>query len=121
MKRLLAESRSGALVFADEPCLEFIPGLIEDLDDFIGTERLRPGDFALDTNSSFKMDDYREHILRILGCDSLLFSDIDTLISDARRDKIWRFVTLTFMQSAREVMLTQYGNDLLVERTSYET
>ena len=120
MNRLLAEGRSGTLIFFDEPCLEFIPGLIEDLNDFIGTEGLSPRDFALDTNPGFKMDDYRGHILRVLGCDSLLFSDIDTLINDARRDKIWRFVTLTFMQNAREVMLTQYGNDLLVERTSYE-
>ena len=120
MRRLLARSRSGALIFTDKPCLESIPGLIEDLDDFIGTEGLGPRDFALDTNSGFKMDDYRQHILRVLGCDSLLFSDIDTRINDARRDKIWRFVTLIFMQSEREVMLTQYGNDLLVERISYE-
>ena len=121
MKRLLAESRSGMLIFTDEPCLESIPGLVEDMDALIGTEGLRPRDFVLDANSEFKMDDYRRHILRVLGCDSLLFSDIDTLINNARRDKIWRFVTLVFMQSEREVMLTQYGNDLLVERTSYET
>ena len=121
MMRLLAGYRSGELLLTERPSLESIPGLIEDLDDFIGTEGLRPGDFALNTNSGFKMDDYRQHILHVLGCDSLLFSDIDTLINDARRDKIWRFVTLIFMQSEREVMLTQYGNDLLVEKTSYET
>ena len=120
MRRLLAESRSGVLIFADEPCLESIPGLIEDLDGFIGVEELMGDDFTPDMNSGFRIHDYRQHILQVLGCDSLLFSDIDILINDERRDKIWRFVTLIFMESEREVMLTQYGNDLLVERTSDE-
>jgi len=39
---------------------------------------------------------------------------------NSRRDKIWRFITLVFMQNDREVDLTQYGNDLLVQRIHNE-
>lgn len=120
MRRILAESRSGALVFTDEPRLECIPGLIEGLDGFIGVQEPGPDGFFLDLNSDFKMEDYRKHILDILSTDCFMFSDIGPLIEDTRRDRIWRFVTLVFMQNEREVVLTQYGNDFLVERTSGE-
>ena len=33
-----------------------------------------------------------------------------------QQDKIWRFVTLIFMQHDREIELTQYDNDLLIEK-----
>lgn len=121
MMRLLAESRSGTLVIEEVPLLRFIPGLIEDLDDFVGTERQRPEEIMHDTDADFKMDDYRKHILNILSNNSLLFSDIGPLVDDFRRDRTWRFVTLIFMQNDTEVTLTQYGNDLLVERMSCET
>lgn len=120
MNRILAESRSGALVFTDKPRLESIPGLIEGLDDFIGVQEPGSNGFSLDLNSDFKMEDYRNHILDILGADCFMFSDIGPLIDDTRRDRIWRFVTLIFMQNEREVVLTQYGNDFLVERISGE-
>ena len=41
-------------------------------------------------------------------------------MDDCRRDKIWRFVTLIFMTQDREVELTQFGADILVERVANE-
>ena len=49
-----------------------------------------------------------------------MFSDIKALNEDSRLDKIWRFVTFVFMKHDREVELTHYGNDLLVESFSNE-
>jgi hypothetical protein len=118
VKRLLAGSRSGALLFMDEPSLESIPGLAEALNDFIGTEVT--GGCAFAPKSGFRMGDYRAHILSILGVGSRLFSDIAPLLDDCRRDKIWRFVTLIFMAQDREVELTQYGRDILVGRAINE-
>lgn len=118
VKRLLAGSRSGALLLLEEPCLESIPGLAEALNCFIGTEMT--GEYAFAPKSGFRMDDYRNHILSILGVRSRLFSDITPLMDDCRRDKIWRFVTLIFMAQDREVELTQYGKDILVGRVSNE-
>ena len=45
----------------------------------------------------------------------MLFSDIAPLISDSRKDRTWRFVTLIFMQQDHEISLSQYGLDILVE------
>ena len=115
MGRILAESRSDVLLLTDEPRLESITGLLEDLDDFIGAPAPGPDHLRLDSDSVFRMGDYRTHILHVVGDDCLMFSDIDPLVDDLRRDRIWRFITLIFMQNDREVMLTQYGNDFLVE------
>jgi len=120
IRRFLAESRSGTLQLMEEPQLESIPGLLHDLDDFVQPDALGISDFTFDTASDFKLNDYREHILDVLGSDSLLFSDITPLIDNIRTDKIRRFMTLIFMQNDREVELTQYGCDIVVERTADE-
>ena len=114
MKLLLAGSRSGPLSFMEAPCLESVPGLTEALNDFIGAEMAGGAAFA--PKSQFSMADYRNHILSILGAGSMLFSDIASLSNDHRRDKVWRFITIIFMTQDRELELTQYGADILVER-----
>ncbi|MFC1896477.1 hypothetical protein ACFL0Q_07455 [Thermodesulfobacteriota bacterium] len=121
IKRLLAESRSGPLPPMEEPSLESIPGLIEDLTDFIYEEGVETYDFSGNPGTGFQMDQYRQHILSVLGWNSTLFSDIDSLVEDRRKDRIWRFVTLVFMYQSREVQLTQCGNDLQVQRAYHET
>jgi hypothetical protein len=118
VKRLLARSRSGALQLMEAPCLESAPGLTQALNDFIGVEMAGGAAFA--PKSRFSMADYRNHILSILGMGSRLFSDIAPLSSDHRRDKVWRFITIIFMTQDREVELTQYGADILVERVTNE-
>jgi hypothetical protein len=116
MIKLLMEARSGELPLLQEPCLESVPGLIADLDHFVGADGDESNDAALDTNSVFSMDDYRGHILSALDCGSRFFSKINNLGKDHREDKVYRFVTLIFMQNDQEVELTQYDNDLLIER-----
>ena len=116
--RLLAESRSDTLILLQEPNLESIPGFKEALDGFIGTDTGGLKDFLF--NPDFSMDDYRNHILSFIGMGSRMFSDIPPLIGESRRDKIWRFITLIFMQQDHEVSLIQYGADILVERIQSE-
>jgi hypothetical protein len=116
MIKLLMEARSGELPLLQDPCLESIPDLITDLDHFVGADEDESDDAALDTNSVFSMDDYRSHILSALDCGSRFFSKINNLGKDHREDKVYRFVTLIFMQNDQEVELTQYDNDLLIER-----
>jgi len=114
MRRMMAGSRSEALLFTEAPCLEAVPGLMEDLDEFVGVEASETE--YPDLNSVFRMEDYRKCVLDMLGDDGFMFSDIDPLLDDTRQDRVWRFITLIFMQNDREVVLTQFGNDLLVER-----
>jgi hypothetical protein len=114
--KLLLESRSGELPLLQDLCLESIPDLIADLDHFVGADEYESDDAVLETNSVFSMDDYRSHILSALDCGSRFFSKINNLGKDHREDKVYRFVTLIFMQNDQEVELTQYDNDLLIER-----
>lgn len=118
IRLLLSGSRSDPLSLAEDPRLDSIPGLTEALNDFIGTEIV--GDYKFGPKSGFRMDDYRNHILTVLGVGSRLFSEISPLADDYRRDKIWRFITLIFMTQDREVELTQFGADILVERVAGE-
>jgi len=118
IQRILAENRSGVLTLLEEPDLDSIPGLLQDLDDFI-----QPGDtgqfiFHIENNSY--MNDYRNNILSVLTWNGVLFSDITPLIADFRRDRIRRFITLIFMQNDREIELTQYENDILIEKAQNE-
>jgi len=114
LKATLAGSRSGDLILLEEPCLDSVPGLTEALNGLIGTDT--SGFQSCLSRSGFSIEDYRNHLLSVIGNGSKLFSDISPLIEDCRRDKIWRFVTLIFMRQDREVSLTQYGSDILVER-----
>jgi len=120
MKILLAESRSGALPLMEDPYLESIPGLIQDLNDFIQGDSDEICQLSFDGKSGFHMNDYHTHILSILRWNSILFSDIAPLIEDCRQDKVWRFITLVFMQNEHEVDLTQQGTNLLVQRVYNE-
>lgn len=121
VRRLLAKSRSGALPLMEEPRLDSIPGLIQDLNDFVQEGSCNVGELFFNTQSSFHMNDYHDHIMSILSWESIPFSGIVPLIEDSHQDRIWRFITLVFMQNDHEVELTQYGNDILVQRTYNET
>jgi hypothetical protein len=116
MIKYLKEERSDELIFMQEPCLESVPGLIDDLDNFIGVDEADSDHPGFELHTGFGMDDYRSHILSTLDCGSMLFSSISGLGPDPREDKVWRFVTLIFMQHDQEVELTQYNDDLLIER-----
>jgi hypothetical protein len=96
--------------------LESIPGLLEDLNRFIGEETPVEFDFGLDDRYSFRMDEYREHILSALGWSAILFSNIVPFMEDCRRDRIWRFITLIYMENDGEIELTQNGTQIWVQR-----
>ena len=114
VRLLLAGSRSAELCLVDEPVLN--DGLVHDLDGFVGAQRLSPYEALSEVTAGFSMDKYREHILFALGSGTSLFSAIEALVEDFRLDRVWRFITLVFMQHEGDVVLSQYGQDLVVER-----
>jgi hypothetical protein len=120
IKRLLAQSRSDELVLLEDPCLERAPGLLRDLDDFVKGGSQGDPNCLLGLKTGFNMGDYHDHILRVLGWKSTPFSDITPLIDDRRSDKVFRFITLIFMQNDREVELTQDGTDIWVRKVYSE-
>jgi hypothetical protein len=116
VRRLLAESRSGALTLMEEPQFDAIPELFKDLDMFIQNNACQFSDEAFDLKTGFDMIPYRTQVLSLLSQSSLRFSDVSTQMGDCRRDRVRRFITLIFMDNDREIYLQQYGNDLLIRR-----
>jgi hypothetical protein len=53
LKRLLAGSRSGSLSILTEPSLDSIPGLAQNLDEFIGTQGMSRCDFSAEIKGGF--------------------------------------------------------------------
>jgi len=114
LKEILASSRSGVLVLDELPDLGEVPGLTDDLDRFVGSVPFVDAkDFR--GNGEFVMEAYRDAILKCLGGLEVMFSAFPALCADARADRARRFITLVYMEHEREVVLTQYGNDILVE------
>lgn len=114
LRRWLADSRSGSLVVDDVPGLDGVPGLSDALDAFVG------GDDCVALDAFRGVDDFDIHkyweVIRghVQGV-SCVFSSFPSLSDDVRLDRARRFLTLVHMWHEREVRLTQYGDDLLVE------
>ena len=114
MRKLLAGTRSDELSLSDISELSGVPGLVGDLNQFIsaneqvGPDNVRGEDF-------FYIRAYWERILSFVAGGEVLFSTIPPLSDDIRVDRIRRFLTLVHLWHEREVRLTQYGNDILVE------
>lgn len=107
---------SGELLLLEEPRFLYLPGFVEDLDTFIGSQTDFGSSVALDADREFDMARYSAHVLKQLGESEILFRAIAPLDDDARRDKAWLFATLVFMEHEQQVNLTQYGEEILVER-----
>lgn len=118
--RLLAKSKSGALLLTEELRLDTIPDFLQDLDAFIQGNPIQLCDDAFELKSDFNLAAYRSHILSLLDQHILRFSDISPLTGDDRRDRARRFITLVFMDNDREINLQQHGNDLLIRRYDHE-
>lgn len=119
IRRLLMENRSGDWLLDEQPDLETVPGLLEALDGFIEPECVEA--IQLDEpEDQYDFGAYRSHLLAGLGWSPVMFSEMDPLTEDARQDRIWRFMTLLFMDQDREIDLSQHGQDLLIRRRSHE-
>jgi hypothetical protein len=115
--RYLCRELSGSFFLEEDFDLGQLEDLDMDLKDLIGSEQIEVDfDFACE-ESEYNMDLYWAHVTKELaGYDELLFDSFGELDKDSRKDRIWRFVTLVFMEQERLVMLLQDGDDILVEK-----
>ena len=115
LKEIMAASRSGAFALAHLPEVDDLPGLAEDLNRFVGSiPQVDLGDFC--GPGEFVMETYRKAILEYLDGLEVMFSALPDLCDDVRVERARRFVTLVYMEHEGEVVLTQYENDILVEK-----
>jgi hypothetical protein len=120
IRQLLMEARSGTLPLLEEPNLESIHGLLEDLDCFVQQGSQDVTLCGFEPKQEFSMAGYREHILSNLNWGRVSFSGIPPIGEESRRDRAWRFITLIFMQTDREIELTQEGDNIWVQRATHE-
>jgi len=111
--------RSNDLILCDDFNIEDIEDLSTDLNELIKIDNQSILPEENPETDEFDMYRYRTHILMGLTSDEFLFNNLTPLSKDSQKDRTWKFITLIFMEHEREVWLTQYGNDILVER--YET
>ena len=111
-RELLKMAKSGSLCLTNEVDLDTLPGLTQDLNLLVGIESQE--EFAF-LNQTLSFEEYRKHLLNQLNTE-LMFNSFTSLSLEERKDKIYRFITLIFMEQEREVNLFQYGNNILVER-----
>lgn len=113
LRQMLMASRSTVLLLTDEINLNNIPGLQSDLDSLLGKVDYQE-EYGIELEGP-SLGDYQRHVMSLLDSE-ILFSAITPLCSDGKKDKIMRFISLIFMEQDQEVWLSQYGNDILVEK-----
>ena len=122
IRRLLMESRSGALRLESDPDLGTIPGLLGDLDAFIQSAATFAGNDGFDgfeAKKGFDLDRYRAHIMSVLSWHPVLFSQLDPVegvCADSREDRVGLFVALIYMDHGREIDLSQHGTDIMIQK-----
>lgn len=116
-QKFVLNSRSDIYSLNEEIELEDIEGLTDTLNSFIESpvpvELIK---YYL-RSKEFDMKKYRDHIIASFSGYEMFFDKIPALIEDIRKDKIFRFITLIFMAHNNEVVLTQYNDRILVEKS----
>ena len=112
-RELSLASRSLPLSMGEFSGIAGIDGLAEALNEFVGVplSEIPP----TQQDDEFNMNAYRRSIQSYIEGVSARFSAIPKIGNDPKTDRARRFVTLIFMEHEREVTLTQYNDDLLVE------
>ncbi len=122
MRLARREERSRGLTLLEEPQVDRLPGFTEALSGFIGFGAGVWGEEFSLTGNLPGLSRYRHHILDSVHMyRQIMFSRIDPLINDARRDRAMRFVALIFLLQDCEVQVTQYGSDIEIEPPYNET
>ena len=106
MKQMLANTRSGHLVLPEDPSLSGMPGLEAELNQFVKVPLAQEMPCCPEA-PLFDMKLYRQHIKeRVSGC-TVRFEGISSVIDEKRLDRIYRFITVIFMQHNGEIILRQ--------------
>lgn len=117
IQALLKESRSDPIIHEYYPNLDEITGLTEAIDAMVCSPIPKELLISVPRDQRFDLEQYKTHILSVLyeTCE-VLFDDICPLIDNSRKDRIFRFITLVFMNHWGDIELSQYGEKLLVEK-----
>jgi hypothetical protein len=119
VRLVLLGTRSDSLDLMDLPDLNEVPGLVDALAGFLADSQAMAAS-AYFVQDEFRMEAYRRVILDFMAGCAVRFDAIPQVALDLRKDRARRFVTLVFMEHERELTLTQYGEQIVVERRQNE-
>jgi len=108
--------RSGDLLLLSKLDLSRIEKFETDLDEFVSDANKLADSDDFDTGNDFDLFKYWRHISRQMGSNEMFFSEIVPIFNDSRQDRARCFTALVFMEHEREIWMTEYGDDILVER-----
>jgi hypothetical protein len=110
VQEMLADCRSGPLSL-ETPDLNSIPGLIDAMNN-LGSGIEAPA--LMELKGRFDLNRYQDHIRSCLEAGSVTLQQIPALIEDPRRDLIWRFIGVIFLEHAGLVTIRQQGQTIWV-------
>jgi len=108
--------RSGDLLLLSKIDLSRIEKFETDLDEFVSDANKQADSDDFDTGNDFDLLKYWRHISRQIGSNEMFFSEISPIFNDSRQDRARCFTALVFMEHERQIWMTEYGDDILVER-----
>jgi len=94
----------------------WVDELEADLNEFVSGANKPADSDIFYTARDFDLFQYSHHIRHQIGSKEIFFSDIIPLYDDSRKDRARCFVALVFMEHDRQVWMTEYNDDILVER-----
>jgi hypothetical protein len=108
VRQMLSQSRSEAICY-DSIDLDSIPGLVAALNSLTQgmDEKL-----LVELKGKFDLDRYQAHIKAHLQDFPIDLRGIPTLIKNARKDLIWRFIAAIFLEHEKAVQIQQEGQTL---------
>ncbi len=112
LKRLLASTHSGEWHMDDTSAFGALPGLSAALDEYIRAQEASVDTF--ETISDFKLEVYRHTIISAMDGCTVRFEALPALCKDRRLDKARCFMTLLFMENAREGWLEERPDSIMV-------
>lgn len=103
VRQMLAQSRSSEVVY-DSGDLNSVPGLVEALNWLTnGIDEAT----LLELKNRFDLQKYEDHVIKSIGDRPTNLRDIPPIIEDLKRDLIWRFVAVIFLEHVRQVAVVQ--------------
>ena len=112
VREMLAQSRSEALPL-DAVDLDSVPGLVAALNSLSqGIDE----QMLVELKGKFDLDRYQEHIKAHIEDLPIDLRGIPAIIEDARKDLIWRFIAVIFLEHEGEVEIRQEGQIIWVSK-----
>ena len=111
LRKMLAENRSDAVNVPPADDLLAVPGMLSALD---GPTGALAEEIVSEERERFDLKRYEGGVWDHVSHEPVCFDDIPALIDNERQDRIWRFVAILYMDTARLIDIWQEEGMIMV-------